>query len=378
MFFCLLPSLTWAEVTLPQPKMFGTVTPAIATKQAWDSKFSSAGYSITKLPEVDGKKSGMAWHGSYWLRAYTSMAQTYGDTKYLDWAVRTIDYFFSQSVNVGWIAEKGGGDTLLETGVIANSIAQFSNLVWRDVRFAAYRDKADAYNAKLVPILKSYDRQWVDNAPFPGAPSFYVYMCGEVPCGKNSLLMYNQGAVMADAMLRVTDWQKLKGQAPDKDFINKADKAAAYFKTFATLTNGAYVWKYVGARNDKNANQDVEDINHGHIDVRLLINAYQHGLGGINAADLVSLGKTLTSFIGDGSVWYRVDGTGSINLGKQPLNAWDRVPIAMDWIDLAADNPNLFDKVVETFDKNKLHQENGSRFFLGMAEILRIRAGLKN
>ncbi|MGB8339631.1 MAG: CBM35 domain-containing protein [Burkholderiales bacterium] len=357
----------------------GTVVPAVATQAAWDAKFSQAGYSATNLPEVDNatNSGSLAWQGHYWLRSYLTMAKTYGTTKYMDWAVRSIDDWIPLAIaGRGWMAADLG-NSQLNTGMVASAIAQFSYLAWSDARFAGYRAKADAYVAALIPMLKSWDPGWVDNAPFPGSPSFWTYMqSATVSYGSTSLLMYNQGAIFAHAMLLITDIQRIKGQTPDAAFLDKANKSAAYFKTFATVSNNAYVWDYSGAVNSASNGTGVEDNDHAHADIRLLVAARAHGMGGLTDADMALLGGTLSRTIGDGTIWFRVDGTGNINLDGQPLNAWDKVAIGFDWIDLAANNPALLDKVVSAWNQNGLSNNTGSRFFLGMAEIMRIKAGI--
>lgn len=296
------------------------------------------------------------------------MAKTYGDTKYMDWSVRTIDSWFNQSAQQGWVIPGNQAQTQLETGVIASAIAQFALLSWTDNRFAQYRTQADAYVTKLIPMLKYYDIGWIDGAPYAGSPSFWRYMNGGTPYGAASLLMYNQGAIMAHAMLLITDIQKIKGQTPDAAFLDKANKAAAYFKTFAKNVSGAYVWNYSGSVIN---GEPVEDNDHGHLDLRMLVAAKKHNIGGITDADIALLGGTLAKVIGSGGIAHFVDGTGATS------DAWSKVAVAIDWIDLAENNPALLDKVVSAYNQNGMQNNLGSRFFLGMAELQRVKAGVR-
>lgn len=293
------------------------------------------------------------------------MAKTYGDTKYLDNAVKTIDFWFAHSdTPQGWGAFLDPPDMMLDTGVIAQAVTIFSYVVWNDPRFVAYRPKADSYIAKLEPMLHTYDAQWVDKAPYAGSPGFYRYAtCGGL-CDPRSLLMYNQGATMAKALLLIDRVKRLKAQTPDPGYLQKAGAAAAYFKTFARLNGGAYVWDYGGAR----TGTGIEDTNHAHLDLSLLVWARTFGIGGITDADMQRLAATMQSVLngaaGPNDVSQAVDGSGL------PASNWDRVFIGYDWIELADYDPTLFDKTVRIFNAYMANPA-GSRFYLGWAEILR-------
>jgi hypothetical protein len=345
-----------------------TVIPAIETQSAWDDKYERA--IGDAIPGPLNGAADYAWHGHYWLRAYVSMAKTYGDTKYLDQAVRMIDYWFARSdTNQGWWSGNSA-QTMLDTGIIAQAVTIFSYAVWSDGRFAAYRDKADSYLAQLEPMLHTYDAQWVDRVTeFAGAPSFWRYATCNGLCGRSALLMYNQGATMAKALLLIDRVYRLKGLTPDPDYVRKADAAAAYFKTFVRQRGDAYVWNYGGARTDS-VSVRTEDTSHAHVDLSLLITARQFGLGGLTDVDMHRLAGTMRVVLNDGAglnnVWKIIDGT-------QPADGpWDRVSVGYDWIELADYDPTLFDKTVKVFNQY-LTDERGSRFFLGWAEIQRKR-----
>ncbi|MGB9150858.1 MAG: Ig-like domain-containing protein [Burkholderiales bacterium] len=351
--------------------------PFVSTQAQWDTKYSAAGYGPSQLPEVDVFSEAVpgtfAWHGHYWLRSYVSMGKTFGDTKYLDWSVRTIDYWFTRAnPAVGWVSPDQA-QTQLQTGMIASAILTFAYEAWSDQRFAAYRPKADLYVTKLETMIHSYDWQWIDNAPFPGSPGFYRYTCGTALCGETSLLMYNQGAIMAKALFLIDRIKRIKGESPDPGYLDKANKASAYFKTFAKLTAGnAYSWNYAGARTDTSAiSIGIEDTGHAHVDLSLLVAAGKFGLGGVDSADMSRLAatmhKVLNGAAGPNDVSLKVDGT-----GNRPTNWEHRVDVGYDWIDLVDYDPALLDKVINVYNRY-LTAVNGSRFFLGWAEIQRKR-----
>jgi hypothetical protein len=339
--------------------------PAIATQAAWDAKYNAQ--FGTSLPSITGGAEAFAWQGHYWVRAYISMAKTYGDTKYLDTAARMIDYWMSHTDGPqGWGTSLGASQMSLDTGVISEAVTLFAYEVWKDQRFTAYRAKADSYIAALEPILHTYDKQWVDNAPYNGSPSFYVYASCNGICSSASLMMYNQGTVLAKPLLLIDRIKRIKGQTPDAGYLYKADKVAAYFKTFARLSNNAYVWDYGGARGS-----GIEDTSHGHLDLQFLLWAKQFNLGGLNSTDMTRLTATMQKVLngaaGSSDVSHNVDGSGL------PGDNYLRVSVGYDWIDLVDYDPTLLDKTIKVFNAY-MSNPTSARFYLGWAEIQRKRS----
>lgn len=339
------------------------VAASIGSQAAWDAKFD--GRYGAQGPALTAGAETFAWQGHYWVRAYVSMAKTYGSTKYLDLAVKMIDYWFAnQESSTGWGASINPAQMMLDTGVISQAVAIFSYQVWNDARFSAYRNKADQYVTKLESILHTYDAQWVDKAPYPGSPGFYVYAtCGGI-CSSASLMMYNQGAALSKALLLIDRIKRLKGLAGDSGYVHKADSAAAYFKSFVRINGNAYIWDYGGAR----TGTGTEDTSHGHLDLSLVIAAKQFGLGGITNTDMnylaATMQKVLNGAAGPSDVSLAVDGTGT------PANNYDRMSVGYDWIDLADYDSSLLDKTTAVYNKF-LADPGSAREFLGWAEILR-------
>jgi hypothetical protein len=342
------------------------ITPSIGSQAAWDAAYDGA-YGAT-LPDLNGGTQAYALQGHYWVRAYVSMAKTFGDPKYLDRAANMIMHWFNTMDSPqGWGAALGPAQMMLDTGIIAQAVMIYAYEMWNDSRFLAYRPSADRFIAQLEPVLRSYDKQWVDVSPYPGAPGFYVYnTCGGL-CGAASLVMYNQGATMAKALLLLDRVYRLKSQVPDAGYRQKADASAAYFKTFVRQNGNAYLWDYGGAR----PNTGVEDISHAHLDLSLIVWARAFGLGGLTETDMQNLAGTMHGiFLGDGpaiDVAMHVDGT------SKAYNNWFRVPVGYDWIDLSDVDPVLYDKTVQVFNAH-IPVPTSARFFLGWAEILRKRA----
>jgi hypothetical protein len=350
------------SITSPQSCTASSEIPAIATQTAWDAKYN-AQYG-TSLPNTSGGAEAFAWQGHYWVRAYISMAKTYGDLKYLDTAARMIDHWFANTDGPqGWGTSLGPSQMGLDTGVISEAITLFAYEVWKDPRFAAYRTKANSYIAALEPILHSYDNQWTDNAPYPGSPSFYVYASCNGLCSAASLMMYNQGTVLAKPQLLIDRIKRMQGLTPDAGYLYKADKVAAYFKTFVRLNNGAYDWDYGGSRGS-----GIEDTSHGHLDLHHLLWAKNFNLGGLTDTDMTRLTgtmkKVLSGAAGPSDVSHNVDGTGL------PGDNYLRVSVGYDWIDLVDYDRTLLDKTIKVFN-TYLQNPNSARFYLGWAEIQR-------
>ena len=350
-----------------------TVVPAIATQAAWDAQWT-AKYGTT-VPNLSGDGQTFAWQGFYDVRAYVSMAETYGDTKYLDRAVTTINYWLAHTdggpTGEGWAYSYGQSQAMLDTGVIAQAITTFAYEVWKDSRFTAYRSTATSYIKTLEPMLHAYDADWVSNAPYAGAPSDWVYdTCGSGSslCSSASLVMYNQSATLAKSSLLISRIYQMEGLTPDPTYLTKAADVAAYFKTFVTTNGSAYDWSYGGARTSGNG---PEDISHGDLDLSLVNWAEHFGLGGLAAADMKQLVGTENAVFNGGTgpdnVAFYVDGTGAASSYYAPAVGWS-------WIDVTDFDTTgtLFDKTVTLFNSYPM-TSNPSGYFLGWAEILRKR-----
>ena len=353
------------------PQAASKVAQKIATQAAWDAQWADK-YGTT-VPNLSGDGQTFAWQGYYDVRAYVSMAETFGDTKYLDRAVTTINYWFDHTdggpAGQGWAHSYGQSQAMLDTGVIAQAITTFAYEVWKDSRFTAYRSTASSYIAKLEPMLHAYDDQWVSDAPYPGAPGDWVYAsCGSGGslCSSASLVMYNQSATMAKSLLLISRIYQMKGLTPNPAYLAKAAAVAAYFKTFVTTNGSAYSWSYGGART---AGNGPEDISHGDLDLSLVNWAEHFGLGGLTSADMKQLVGTENAVFNGGSgpdnVAFYVNGTGAANSYYIPAVGWS-------WIDVTDfdTSGNLFNKTVTLFNAYPM-TSNPAGYFLGWAEILR-------
>ncbi len=355
-----------AADTAPPPSCTGSpVKPTIGSQAAWDAHFITP-YGNT-VPDLSNDGGDLAWTLYYWIRAYVSMAATYGDAKYLDRAVTSIDHMLAvENPRGGW-----GLAPLydqLGTAQVTQAIMHFVYTVYKDPRFAAYRPKAEIYLARAERAVKMYDYRWVDHSPILDA-SFYIYAScgadGESLCGSDALLMFNQGASMAKALLLMDRVYRMKGQTPPAAYLYKADKAANYFLKFAQVVNDGYLWRYEGGR----PGYGWEDTNHGHVDISFLVAARKFNVGGLTDADMRKLAVTLKSKIIDSRPEIS-DVAPDINGVSLSTNNYERVSVGYDWIDLADFDPAVLGNVVNVFNKHMLDFDV-ARGALGWAEILR-------
>jgi hypothetical protein len=339
-----------------------SVAPAIGTKAAWDSHFFTP---YTTAPALNPDGGDMAWNLYYWVRAYVSMALTYGDTKYLDRAVTSIDYMITHENSNGTWGAAPNYDQL-GTAQVSQAIMQFVYTVYKDPRFVAYRSKADIYLAHAERAVQHYDYQWVDNSPILGASFWRYATCGTDGaslCGTSSLLMYNQGASMAKAMLLMDRVYRMKGQTPPSEYLYKASKSADYFLRFAQDVSGSYQWRYSGGRTDG----PIEDTNHAHVDLTFLVAANNFKIGGLTDTNMGKIASTLKNRViqPNDFVAPNIDGTGT------PADNWQRVSVGYDWIDFTDYDPAILGKVVSVFNHYMSSGFDTMRGALGWAEIQR-------
>ncbi len=367
---------------------------ALTSKAEWDAAYNK--YYSTKTPwqSIDGAANDtqvwFSWHAHYWLRAYVSMARTFGDAKYMDQAVGLIDhmFYYTDEARVarreidlnatpydnaplqfllnpgtpapGWRIWVGGlnewRNQTLDDGMITQAIMRFVELVKSDpVKWSAYTNKADLYLSRCENIASQHDSVYaayrftnIDGSYYYPRPDGTGLYSGAVPL--------NHSATMAVTLILI---DKVKpGGAPA--FRKKAEEILGYFKNSLTLkSNNSYTWYYKphspGAQ---------EDFNHGHIDLDFLVAAYENGLN-ISAAEMTRFANTYTKnlYKGNAEVAWTVDGLTANTSGNY-------VPAGFGWIDLTRFDPQVLEISKDVYNA---HAPNPSwaRDMLGWAEILR-------
>lgn len=358
---------------------------AIETKTQWDVAFRLVHPNGDPNLDDPGEYPGdvFAWHGHYWIRAYVSMADTYGEPAYLDRAVALIDHMFHHrddarfargaldirespyysapvyylhhrdAVAPGWRRIWDGKirDDVVTDGMITQAIMRFVALVYRSPRFFGFREKAKEYISKIEETVSAWDDTFAYGRY--GVPGSYWYPQTDGSEGLSSTeVPLNQSAAMAATLLLL---DRVKGGVPE--YRKKAKAVLDFWRMKRKMVSGdAYEWNYYLLHK----NYGVEDFGHSHIDLSFFTIAYRYGL--MAEAEMKRLANTLTQklYKGDGNVAGYVDGSGT-GTGYYA---------GFDWIDLAPVNPRVFDIAKEIYSRHYA-EPSWARPFLGWAEILR-------
>jgi len=366
----------------------GSESFAIETQTAWDKAFRAANPAGPPCLVDAGEYPGelYAWQGHYWIRAYLSMAQTYGDTKYLDDAVTLIDSMLSSRDDArfsrgeldlktspyvtappsflsrrdrparGW-RRKWNGECRVEVvidGMITQAIMRFVALVHDDPRFSAYRGKAAEYTNRVEETVTMWNETFAYNR-FDVPGSYWFPQTDGTPGLSSTEVPFNHSAAMTTTLLLL---DQVKGGVAE--YRRKASAVLDFWRGKRREERGgdytAYNWNYYLRTREFG----VEDVGHSHMDLSFFITANRSGI--LSNDEMRLLANTLIKRIhkGGGRVAGRVDGSGS----------GDGYNVAMDWIDLAQVDPQALTLAKAVFRANYAVPK-WSRPLLGWAEILR-------
>lgn len=336
----------------------------VNNKAQWDAAFDEMYGDAEPMLDITNanEDGGLAWEASYWLRAYISMAQTFGDSKYLDRAVRLIEFLLAnrddarlargelnlqkqpyhtaplpylnnrQQAAPGWrhwdSHYKGWRVLLIDDAMITGAIMRFVALVYERDSFTGYRPKADDYIAKVEETVRAHDDSFVFNR-FENIPGNYYYPAPDGSGLHTGAVEFNMSAAMGTTLLLL---DKVRGGVEGNQ--RKALAILDYFK------------------------------HHAHIDLGFFVLAHRRGLA-FSKADMQRFAATLTKNVyrGNGELSWSVDGK-ETNVEK---NYW---PAGFDWIDLAAFDAKVLAIAREVYTKH-YPTPTWARSFLGWAEILR-------
>lgn len=361
---------------------------AIESRSQWDEAFRLAHPAQDPCLADPGEYPGdlYAWHGHYWIRAYLSMADTYGDTKYLDKAVALIDrmLFYRDDARhsrgeldpraspyesappsflahrdraaPGWRRNWRGKDRVevITDGMITQAIMRFVVLVHDDPRFGRYRGMIRRYLPRVEETVSIWDPTFAyDRFAVPGS---YWFPQTDGTRGLSSTeVPFNQSAAMATTLLLL---DHVKGGVPE--YRKKAMAVLDFWRRrrreVREGTNAAYDWNYYLRTREFGD----EDFTHSHIDLSFFVTAHRYGM--LTTDEMKRLATTFTEKIhkGNGDVAGHIDGSGS----------GDGYYAAFDWIDLARIDPRIL-SIAKAVYRKQYRAPSWSRPFLGWAEILR-------
>ena len=369
---------------------------AIENQRQWDAAFKSRyGDSRPLLDIMRANEAGeFAWQAHYWIRAYVSMAQASGETKYLDDAVALIDFVLSYRDDArqargeidllsqpyfiaplyylnhrnqaapGWRVfafDREWRVQTLDDGQITQAIMRFADLTFSDERFLAYQTVAAAYIARVEETVNAHNSLFVMNR-FDDVPGSYYYPNPNGTGLYTGAVPFNHSATMGATLLLL---DKVKGGVPE--YRSKAEALLAYFKQhLRPAINNAYDWDY--HLHDplviSDAGSSDQDLNHAHVDLGFLVLAYHCGLS-LSRQEMERFASTLTNNIyrGNGELAWSVNGIASDSKKRY----WS---VAFNWIDLAEFDHQVFDIAREVYRKHYA-TPTWAQPFLGWAEILR-------
>jgi len=357
---------------------------AIETQEQWDTAFLSVNPDQDPNIADPGNfpAEEFAWHGHYWIRAYVSMAETYGDRKYLDKAVALIDHMFYyrddarfsrgaldlraapyDTAPLYYLTHRGeaapgwrklwNGQIRVDVvtdGMITQAIMRFVALVVHSPRFSGYRGKAKGYLSKVEETVSAWDDSFAYDRN--GVPGSYWYPMDDRSGLSSTEVPFNQSAVMAATLLLLDD---VKGGVPE--YRKKAKAVLDFWRMKRRIVSGdAYEWNYYLLKKK----YGVEDFDHSHMDMSFFTIAYRYGL--MTDEEMKRLSNTLTGklYKGNARVAGYLDGSGT----------GDGYYAGLDWIELTPFTRKALDIALEVYNRHYL-RPSWAKPFLGWAEILR-------
>ncbi|WP_298441062.1 hypothetical protein [uncultured Ferrimonas sp.] len=331
----------------------------IANQQQWDRWFAHNYPNQRPLLGVTDGNDGerFTWEGHYWLRAYVTMAQTYNDDRYLDYAVELADHIMAntdamrvsrgelnlhaQPYNVapkpylnhgslpvpGWRRPfRGWRSEVLTDGVILSGILRLVDHI-KTAQKHDYLAAADRYLAQSVAIIRSHDSSYsTSKNPQISGSYHYVNFKNRV-IGDRGLftkpLPFNHSVSMATAMMLAHRWHD-----DSEDLQQKAAQLLRFLLANMELKSGGYChWSYAFDPKGR-AHEKIEDLNHGHLEVGFVLMAHQLGYGDLSP-QLQCMANTLMQQVAQppAMLSFGVDGSGV-------SNRFEQLALGYDWLEL--------------------------------------------
>lgn len=331
----------------------------------------------------DDSDGPFAWIVHYWIRAWVTMANLTGDTRYMDMCVSFIDYMLDNTderrVERGEMKEnyirdplylkgtgKGGpfwsrqaNASVLDTGQVARGIMAFVDAVFdKPDRWPGYGPTAFRFFEAAITAADAFENDWQKT----GSIGSYHYRDSD---GSGALgttrTAFNQSATMVATHLAIHKWR------PDDARVDKVRRLAQYWIDHYVVhqPDGAITWRYILIPGDK----ALEDAGHATTDLEFLVPAYLSGLTNLSLAHMNGLAKTFLQRLHDGrhGLVEFVDGQGRATYAEQ-FNA------GFGWFQLARFAPEIAQATLRIYNKHyPLNAPGGvlwSRPMLGWANLL--------
>ncbi|GLS84592.1 hypothetical protein [Paraferrimonas haliotis] len=370
----------------------------VQSQADWDYEFNKQYPNTRPVMNITvGNDTGrFAWEAPIWLKAYVTMATTYQDTKYIDWAIELIDHMFNYTdeerekrgeINVagdkywqapryytnnpgtpvpGWRRHfpRDGIDWRVEALTDGRALVGVMYVVdyIKENGLSQYDDKANEYMQKAKRIIDSHDSSYSETRQ-PGIAGSYYYPNDTDKYGDDGLysrpLPFNHNFAMAFPQLVMDKW------SGESNYHTRVTNLWTFYADkMEYQSNGTCTWRYQYHVSDPNTK--TEDLNHGDLDIEFAVKAFREGITGDE--DLMQcITKSFTTVMYDGNGTYTdlIDGKGGSASSEHNTNT------GWNWVELHQFDPRVANDVLTTLDR---HANKTTWFgeYLAWANMLRL------
>ncbi|GLP95971.1 hypothetical protein [Paraferrimonas sedimenticola] len=352
---------------------------AIKTQADWDAAFLALYKDRRPVMNITvGDDTGrFAWEAPVWIKAYITMAEAFGDGKYIEWAVELVDHLFNYTdekrVERGeikldpdgyWQAPKfymnNYGTPVpgwrhynpkngkkwrvqaLQDGRILSGVMALVNFIKRH-QIQELMPKADEYLAKAQRIVDSHDTSYSQTKQADVVGSYY-YPNTNDQIGDNGLfsrpIPFNHNLSQAFVQMYIEKWTN--GASGYQTRVNQL--TTFFTDKLEDQNDGTCIWRY--QHHSQNPNTKFEDLNHGDIDIEFINAADREGYFN-NEAVMNCLTKNFSERMKKSADQYAnlVDGSGIASGAHQINTGWH-------WVGLTKYDPQVKRDVLATINRH--------------------------
>lgn len=319
----------------------------------------------------------LAWAESYLLDSYLEIYESTGDEKYLKKFIKQANDVISNTdqarkINdykgrerVGWSATKYTIDNkpmvfVVHTGMIVYPFLKFA-LIVKNKSLRDYENVAKDYITFSQLAIKEFDNQYkFDTTKNEG---FYLWE-GDEPL-KTDLkapIPLNYQTALGRCLLL------LYILTNDKNYLEKAEGIARYFKNNLVLEDGRYIWGY---RADIKKYLQVEDISHGAIDLEFAVLAFKTGIV-FNYNDMLKFANTFKKLQKNDGFYKFLNATDGKTENPYVNAPGDQSDAVGRWLDLSEFDCGVYNSVKSYYVKNKLKsKKEHPQVLLGLTKLIK-------
>lgn len=358
----------------------------------YDDEHPTAPY----LAYTDNELSKFSFDINHWLYFYVEMHRLSDDTKWLDLAEDTCQYFIDNNDVArlargdfvlngatpgvdrywqapysftndaepvpGWSGADGAPSLrvqILQDGQIIGAMAYYADYIL-DNNLTAYTTNANAFFAHVKLVIDSHERSWRDDKVSTSPPItvegawYYPERINGDDTVFSEILPFNHAAGACQALLL---YHK---HFTDLDYLDKAERFMEFTRSNRAESNNMFQWNY------SVETAGSEDLNHGSYTFQFFMTAAANGYLDFTSAELSKYANSAVNgwqgtSVGDLSEFF--DGQGTIPAGE--------VFDPSHFVDIAKYNSLVFKITKEAHAVNSKSQPAYSRMFRGAATLLR-------